>query len=162
MSSPIVLAVATLQTACSRLLAFGAHRSANHLVHHVLIERGEGRVILAMTDLERALIFCHLPAPLPLTDFQRKIAAAKWKTEALRFLVPLPDLREAARKANGTVAIAPGELRCGPMPIAHFAAPDVNEFPNILPPLDTLTVGWTSLVLQTGRIDPAALAAEEN
>ena len=162
MSSPIILAVATVQTACSRLVAFGAHRSANPLLHHVLIERGEGRVILAMIDVERALIFCHLPAPLPLTEFQRKLAAAKWKAEALRFLVPLADLREATRKATDTVTIAPGELRWGPLALCRFTSSDVSEYPHILPPLGTIVEGWTVREIHSGRIDPAALAAEEN
>lgn len=126
-----------LGTVCSGFLKLGAHRSENVLLHHVLVERAEGRVILAMTDLSTALIYCHLPEALPLTELQRKLVSARWRAEAVRFLVPLADLREASRVARGVVKILPSELRCGPLALARSATPDVAEFPRILPPLDT-------------------------
>jgi hypothetical protein len=157
---PIILAAVALKAACVRLSALGTHRSENPLLHHVLVERGAGRVILAVTDLSAALIFCHLPAPLPLTDFQRKLAAIQWRQSALRFLVPLADLREAARTARGTVAITPGELLCGPLLLRRFTSPDIAEFPRILPALTSIAEGWSRREIHVGRVDVGALAAE--
>ena len=45
-----------------------AVRSDNPLLHHALIERGAGRVVIAATDMSTAHLWCHLPRPLPLTD----------------------------------------------------------------------------------------------
>lgn len=160
MSTPIVVPAAVLKTVCVRLAALGAHRSANPLLHHVLIERGEGRVLLAMTNLSTATIFCHLPAPLPITEFQRRLLAIQWRQSALRFLAPLADLREAARAARGTVTITPGELFCGPLLLSRYATPDAGDFPRILPALATIPEGWTSREIHVGRVNVAALAAE--
>ena len=54
---------------------------------------------------------------------QRRLSEARWTAEALRFLVPLADLREAARTARGAVTIMPGEMLVGPLPIASFPTP---------------------------------------
>ena len=158
---PITLPVELLTSICAAFVKLGVLRAENALLHHALIERGQGRVILAATDLSSGLIYCHLPAPLPLTEFQRKLASVQWRAESMRFLVPIADLRDAARKARGLVTILPGDLRSGPMPLARFTAPDVNDFPRILPPLDSIRSGWTSRIIHTGRVDPSALADED-
>jgi hypothetical protein len=157
---PITLSAELLASVCTAFAKFGVLREDNPLLHHALVEREQGRVILAATNLSSALIYCHLPTPLPLTEMQRKLAAAQWRAEAMRFLAPIADLREAARKAQGLVTILPCELRSGPLPLARFTAPDVNDFPHILPTLDSIRVGWTSRLIHTGRVDPSALADE--
>ncbi|MEA3207842.1 MAG: hypothetical protein QOE70_899 [Chthoniobacter sp.] len=158
---PITLPIELLASICAAFVKLGVLRADNSLLHHALVERGQGRVILAATDFSSALIYCHLPVPLPLTELQGKLAAVQWRAEAMRFLVPIADLREAARKAQGLITILPGELRSGPLPLARFTAPDVNDFPRVLPLLDSIRVGWTSRIIHTGRVDPSALAEED-
>lgn len=156
---PIVLSATVLKAVVARLTALGAHRSDNPLLHHVLVVRGEGRVVLAMTDMSSAVLYSHLPEPLPLTAFQRKVKAMQWEREGLCFLAPLAELREAARTARGTVTIAPGELFCGPLRLGRFATPDAADFPSILPALGSLAAGWTIREIHEGRVDIGALAA---
>ncbi|MGB8169509.1 MAG: hypothetical protein WCF18_18560 [Chthoniobacteraceae bacterium] len=157
---PISIPAELLASITAGFLKFGAQRCDDPLLHHLLVERAEGRVIFAVTNLASALIYLHLPAPLPLTEIQRKMMSVQWRADASRFLVPLADLHAAAKKARGLVSIAPGDLRCGPMPLGSFTTPDVNDFPRILPPLDELKVGFTTRRIHTGRVDPTELGDE--
>ena len=157
---PITIPAELLASITAGFVKFGVLKSDDPLLRHVLVERAEGRVILAVTNLASALIYLHLPAPLPLTEIQRKMMSVQWRAEASRFLLPLADLHTAAKKAKGLVTLAPGDLRCGPMPLASFSAPDVNDFPRILPPLDEIKVGFTTRRIHTGRVDPTELGDE--
>lgn len=162
MPTPIFIPADKLLSACNRFASFGAHRAEDPMLHNVLIERGEGRVILGMSDTERALNYCWLPAPLPLTEMQRKLMRPKWQAEAVRFLVPLADLREASRKASRIVILAAGEVHSGETTLARFTAPDAAEYPAVFPPLASIAEGWTSQEIRAGRVDVMALAAEDD
>src|SRR3954469_3209130 len=75
---PITIPAELLASITAGFVKFGAQRCDDPLLHHVLVERAEGRVILAVTNLASALVYLHLPAPLPLTEMQRKAMSMKW------------------------------------------------------------------------------------
>jgi hypothetical protein len=162
MPTPIFIPADKLLSACSRFTSFGAHRSEDPMLHNVLVERGEGRVILGMSNVERFIVYCWMPVPLPLTEMQRKLMRPKWQLDAVRFLIPLADLREANRKAGGLIALNPGEIHTGTVSLARFTAPDAAEYPAVFPPLPSITEGWSSQAVRAGRVDVMALAAEDD
>ena len=158
--TPVLLPAATVQAVCRRLST--TYRGIA-LSEYVSVTRGAGRVVLSATDYHTLSLFCHLPAPLPVTDFQRRLVEPKWKAEAVAFLVPFAHLRNAAT-ARGAVRLSllPGEILSGPLRVSRWDDPDPEVFPmDALPPLAELREGWQTMTIRTGRVDVAALAASE-
>ena len=155
---PIVLSADTARAVCQRFATtYPSLRKGSGVVW---IERGAGRVILAAKDAESLTVFCHLLAPLPLTDFQRRISEPKWEAEAMRFMVPFDNLRTAAMSARDTLSLTPEGAHSGQLLLCRFLVLDPTNFPPVLPLLADLREGWSTVLLHTGRVDVAALAAE--
>ncbi len=158
---PIELSLITLRTVLAALREVPVHKSENAVLHHVLVERGDGSVRFTATDLNKSVTWLEPMEIPPAAGLSRKLMETRWKREALVFLCPLADLMDVVRNApaKSVIVLAPDRL-CwrGGVP-RSFATPDVGEFPPIVPSLDELNPGTNRRTLRTGRPDLNALAA---
>ena len=138
----ITLPLATLKTALAGLGKIPFARCTLPIIgKHVHVRQADGVLTLTVTDLDTVLRYRHPTRPPALTGLAQMLAKLRDTQEACEFLVPVEELRQAAKSADRDSIVLLGvnaisSVTGGSAIVQEFEPPPLAEY-LASAPLDT-------------------------